>query len=67
MTGDLSTVQRQIDRYFTTLYGENYVYRAPETFANALERWMLLVASGNLNTAGIQMLEIEAMITKGRE
>lgn len=66
MTGDLSTVQHQIDRYFTTLYGENYVYRAPETFTNALERWMLYVASGNLNTAGIQMLEIEELIRRDR-
>jgi hypothetical protein len=66
VTGDLSTVQHQIDRYFTLLYGENYVYRAPETFTNALERWMLLVASGDLNTAGIQMLEIEEMIQRGR-
>lgn len=63
---ELITVQSQVHQYFTALYGENYVYRAPETFDNALERWMLMVASGNLDAASRQMTEIEALIVRNR-
>jgi hypothetical protein len=63
---ELITVQAQVHRYFTALYGEHYVYRAPETFNNALERWMLLVAAGDLTASASQMVEIEEMIRKDR-
>lgn len=63
---NLIAVQAQVNQYFTALYGESYVYRAPETFTNALERWMLLVASGDIVAAGDQMAEIEMMIRKDR-
>lgn len=63
---ELITVQSQVHQYFTALYGENYVYRAPETFDNALERWMLLVASGDLDAASSQMAEIEQLIRRNR-
>ena len=66
MTNDLLMVQAQVHQYFTALYGESYVYRAPETFTNALERWMLLVASGDLNAAASQMAEIELLIRRDR-
>jgi hypothetical protein len=64
--GDLLTVQGQIHDYFTVLYGNSYAYRAPETFTNALERWMLLVAAGDLDAAASQMAEIEEMIRRDR-
>ena len=63
---ELIDVQQQVNRYFSALYGENYVYRAPETFTNALERWMLHVASGDLITAEKQMTEIEELIARDR-
>lgn len=66
MTSDFITVQAQVHQYFTALYGENYVYRAPETFDNTLERWMLLVASGDLDAASSQMAEIEQLIRRDR-
>jgi hypothetical protein len=66
VSDDLITVQAQVHAYFTALYGENYVYRAPETFDNALERWMLLVASGDLDAAASQMAEIELLIRRNR-
>jgi hypothetical protein len=66
VTSELITVQAQVHQYFTALYGENYVYRAPETFDNALERWMLMVASGDLDAASRQMTEIEALIARNR-
>lgn len=64
---ELIDVRGQIHRYFSALYGESYVYSAPETFTNALERWMLLVASGDLIAAEKQMTDIEAMIRRDRE
>lgn len=63
---ELIDVQQQVHRYFSALYGESYAYRAPETFTNALERWMLLVASGDLIAAESQMAEIEKMIARDR-
>lgn len=62
----MSTVQAQIHSYFTALYGDSYVYRAPETFSNALERWMLLIAAGDFEAAASQMTEIEIMIRRDR-
>lgn len=66
MSDDLNVVSHQIDQYFTALYGVNYVYRAPETFTNALERWMIYVASGHLDAAASQMSEIDLMIRRDR-
>lgn len=66
MTDELSLVRTQVHQYFTALYGENYVYRAPETFTNALERWMLLLAAGDLDASASQMAEIELMIRRDR-
>lgn len=54
-------VKTQIDRYFRAVHGESYGYRAPETFGNLLERWMLAVAGGNLGYASELMAEIETM------
>jgi hypothetical protein len=66
VSDELISVQAQIHAYFTARYGENYVYRAPETFDNALERWMLMVAAGDLDAASRQMTEIEALIARSR-
>lgn len=63
---EILTVQSQIHSYFTALYGESYTYRAPETFDNALERWMLMVASGDLDAAASQMAEIEQLVRRSR-
>lgn len=63
---EILTVQSQIHDYFTALYGQSYSYRAPETFDNALERWMLLVAVGDLDAAARQMAEIETLIARSR-
>lgn len=62
----LEQVRQQINRYFVGLYGENYTYRAPETFPNQLEVWMLLVCSGDITAADEQMENLEGMIEKGK-
>lgn len=48
----------QINRYFQAVYGEDYVYRAPETF-DGFEQWMLAVASGNEERSDELMTNIE--------
>ena len=51
----------QITRYFRAVYGDDYVYRAPETFDNVLERWMLAVADNDLEAAERHMATIEEL------
>lgn len=62
----LEQVREQINRYFVGLYGQDYTYRAPETFSNQLEVWMLLVCSGDLPAAEEQMQKLERMIEEGK-
>jgi hypothetical protein len=33
--------QEHVSRYLKARYGDDVVYRAPETFENAIERWMI--------------------------
>ena len=41
---DIRAVRGQAHRYLVARYGEDYVYAAPETFQNTLERWIWAVA-----------------------
>jgi hypothetical protein len=51
-------IQNQVGRYFKARYGDSVAFRAPETFENALERWMIYAtASGN----GSEQLAEETM------
>lgn len=43
----LMEVRKQIHRYFVAVHGKDYIYRAPETFPNRVERWMLAVLRGD--------------------
>jgi phage-related protein len=58
---DQTQLRNMIDRYFKARYGDSYVFRAPETFDNALERWMLYVAGGSGDLAEQEIVRIEAM------
>jgi hypothetical protein len=40
-------IRQQASRYLTARFGEEYVYRAPETFTNVLERWIWALAAGS--------------------
>lgn len=42
---ELAAVRKQAQRYLEARYGQDIWYRAPETFANTLERWIWAVAS----------------------
>lgn len=52
-------VKGMIHRYFVAVHGRSYIYRAPETFDNVLERWMLAVAADNQEVAEEHMRTIE--------
>lgn len=56
-------VKEHIHRYFKAVHGQGYVYRAPETFQNRLERWMLAVMKDDQTS----MLEAEAEIREIEE
>lgn len=57
----LVAIQAQIYRYFAAVYGDNFVYAAPETFPNVLEQWMLAVRAENLDIADELMTKIETL------
>jgi len=60
---NLAKVREMVNRYFTARYGKDYVFRAPETFDNALERWMIYITSDEgMDMAEQEMARIEAMI-----
>jgi len=52
----------QVSRYFKARYGDTYVFRAPEMFDNALERWMIYATSDEGSMAEEQMTKIEEAI-----
>jgi len=61
--------QEHVVRYFRTVYGDDYVYRAPETFHNMLERWMLYAARPTSESglmAEKQITEIEEQVEASR-
>lgn len=60
---NLAKIREMINRYFKARYGDDYVFRAPETFENALERWMLFICTDEgMELAEETMTRIEAMI-----
>lgn len=52
-------LQEHIARYFRAMHGKQYVYQAPETYPNALERWMLYVSGGHEEMAEKEIKNIE--------
>lgn len=52
-------VREHIHRYFVAVHGEDYVYRAPETFGNVVEQWMAYIAGGSLLMAEACIRRIE--------
>jgi hypothetical protein len=56
---DIRAVRGQAHRYLVARYGEDYVYAAPETFQNTLERWIWAVAGDAPSLAEECMKAIE--------
>jgi hypothetical protein len=54
-------VRDQAKRYLEACYGKSVWFRAPETFENAVERWIWSVASGEIEFAEDCMAKIEEM------
>jgi hypothetical protein len=57
---DKTKIDAHISRYFIAVYGKDVGFRAPETFPNLVERWMLAVARDDARTAELLMNEIES-------
>lgn len=55
----MEKIKEHIHRYFLAVYGKEYFYRAPETFSNVLERWMLAIMAGDLTIAEQHIEAIE--------
>lgn len=55
----LEEIRSQARRYMEARYGENVWFKAPETFANAVERWIWAVASGAPEIAEESVIAIE--------
>lgn len=60
----LEAINHHIDRYFVAVHGKDYHYRAPETFDNVLERWMLHILRGDSELASEAINKIEEMATR---
>jgi hypothetical protein len=55
----LAEVRDHAGRYLRAVYGPDYIYRAPETFGNLLERWIWAVAAGVPEMAHASIADIE--------
>jgi len=55
-------LQDQVARYFRARYGNDWAFKAPETFPNALERWMIYSTARDNHMAEAEMANIEAKI-----
>jgi hypothetical protein len=56
---DIRAVRGQAHRYLRARYGDDYIYRAPETFENLLERWIWAVGADAESLAEECMKAIE--------
>jgi hypothetical protein len=52
-------IRDHASRYLRAAYGPDYIYRAPETFGNLLERWIWAVAAGVPEMAHACIADIE--------
>lgn len=62
----LGDIQAQAHRYFQAIYGPDYVYRAPETFGNLVERWIWAVGGDVPQMAEASMADIERLAAERR-
>jgi hypothetical protein len=60
-------IRSQAKRYLESVYGNDVWYRAPETFANLVERWIWNIASGITDYGDKVMTEIETHVRAMKE
>lgn len=56
---EAAMIRDHANRYLKAVYGPDYVYRAPETFGNLVERWIWAVSAGLPEMAHACIAEIE--------
>ncbi len=64
---DLESVQRQARRYLEAVHGKGVWYKAPETFASLVERWIWALAGGKPALAEECIAQIERQAAAVRE
>ena len=64
---DLLKVARQAGRYFTAVHGPDWIFKAPEQWANLVERWIWAVASGDVEFSEQVMGQLEAMASEAKQ
>lgn len=64
---DLAAFRDQAHRYLVARFGDSYVFRAPETFDNVLERWIWAVAAGNVEYSEECIAKIEVLAVADKE
>ncbi len=58
-TSEAGMIRGHAQRYFRAVYGPDYIYRAPETFGNLLERWIWAIGAGQPEMAHACIADIE--------
>lgn len=61
------TIEEHVSRYFKAVHGSSYVYKAPEGFPNALDRWMLYIVAGAKEMAEKEIKGIEKFMKELKE
>lgn len=61
-----AAVAAQANRYFTAVYGPDWVYKAPEQFPNLVEQWIWALAASDLNLAEYVMTRLETMAVEAK-
>lgn len=67
MTNPGNWMQDHARRYLEARYGKDVWFRAPETFGNAVERWIWAVASDAPEVAGQAIAAIEQHFAEARK
>jgi len=64
--GEGPSISRQANRYFTAVYGPDWVYKAPEQFPNLVEQWIWALAAGDLDLSETVMAKLETMAAEAK-
>ena len=64
---EITMIRDHANRYCQAIYGPDYVYRAPETFGNLVERWIWAVSAEVPEMAHACIADIERWAADRRE
>ena len=64
---EAAMIRDHASRYLRAVCGPDYIYRAPETFGNLLERWIWAVSAGDPEIAHACIADIERIAAAGSQ